>query len=211
MKKIVPAVLTDSKEKLVQMLDICAGFTDYVQIDIMDGEFVPSTSISVSDLEGIRPFLGSEAHLMVKKPLVWIDAFKSLGSKRIIYHFEIEEDHSRIIEEIRAKNLEVGLAVNPDTTIDDFRFLIDKVDTVLFMAVNPGFYGAPFIPSVLDKIKQFKTDFPQKLAGIDGGVKLDNVKDVAASGVDYICVGSAILKEDNPGESYIKLLRMVNG
>ncbi|MBU1366657.1 MAG: ribulose-phosphate 3-epimerase [Candidatus Omnitrophica bacterium] len=202
MKTIVPAILTDNRGELIKMLKTCAEFADYVQIDIMDGEFVPSKSVTLADLEGLKTPLKSEAHLMVRDPLPWLPIFKKIGSERVIFHFEIEQDFLKIIEKIRKEEFEVGIAVNPSTEIDDFKFLIDKIDTILFLSVNPGFYGAPFIPGVLEKIKRFKKIYPHKLTGVDGGVKLDNLKEVKMSGVDYICVGSAILKNKNPNQAY---------
>jgi len=209
-KNVVPAILTDKKEKLIDMVDSCSKFCDYVQIDIMDGRFVPSKSISVADFKNVRFPIKSEAHLMVAEPLEWIEAFKNAGSHRIIYHFEIPNEHSRIIEAIKKLNLEVGLAINPSTQIKDFSFLVDKLDSVLFMSVIPGFYGSKFIPEVLDKIKEFKKIYPGKCAGIDGGVKAANVSTIAQSGVDYVCVGSAILNAANPKNAYLEIKDLLN-
>ena len=202
---IVPALLTDSKEELIKMLDMCAEFTDFVQVDIMDGEFVPSKSVTLNDLEGINPKVGTEAHLMVNDPVAWIDAFKQLGSKRILFHYEINADHLKVIEEIKNRGLEAGIVLNPQTKIEDIEWLISKLDSVMFMSVNPGFYGAPFIPEVLEKIKSFKKRFPNMTVAIDGGVKTDNLKDIVSSGVDYVCVGSAVLKAENPKEAFLTL------
>lgn len=207
--KIVPALLTDKKEYLAEMVKVCAKFTDYVQIDIMDGEFVPSKSVKLSDLHDLKLPIDCEAHLMVSEPAVWIEPFKRIGAKKIIYHFEIEEVHSEIIHEIKKRNLAVGIAVNPSTEIDEFRYLLNDIDTVLFMSVNPGFYGAEFIPGVLEKIMKFKKEYPEKNAAIDGGIKFDNLLNVRDSGVDYICVGSAILKDDNPEQAYLKFLNLL--
>lgn len=209
-KDIVPAILTDKKEELLDMVNSCSNFCDYVQVDIMDGQFVPSKSISVEDLEGVSFSAKSEAHLMVNEPLLWINSFKNAGSYRIIFHFEIKGDHLKIIDAIKKQGLEAGIAVNPSTRIKDFEPLINKVDCVLFMSVIPGFYGSKFIPEVLDKIKEFKKIYPNKCAGIDGGVKPENVSAVSKSGVDYICVGSAILKAPNPKEAYIKIKGLLN-
>lgn len=209
-KAVVPAILTEKKEDLLDMVDKCSQFCNFVQIDIMDGRFVPSKSIGIADLEGIRFPVKSEAHLMVTEPLSWVEAFKNAGSHRIIYHFEIEKQHLRIIDAIKKQNLEVGIAVNPSTQIKDFNFLVDKLDCVLFMSVVPGFYGSKFIPGVLDKIKEFKKMYPDKCTGIDGGVKADNVSTVAESGVDYVCVGSAILKAVSPKEAYSQIKDLLN-
>jgi ribulose-phosphate 3-epimerase len=208
---IVPALLTSQKDELIKMTNLCAQFTNFVQIDIMDGEFVPSRSVAPQDLAGWKSPTKCEAHLMVNDPLVWIQAFKELGAERILYHFEIEKDHVQIIEKIKEAGLEAGIAVNPQTKIEEFQYLIDKIDAVLFMSVNPGFYGAPFIPEVLEKIKAFKEKYPAKLTAIDGGVKLDNFSQVKLCGVDIICVGSAILKAQDPAEAYEKFNKLLNG
>tara|TARA_Y100000031_G_C8134569_1_gene344599 strand:- start:146 stop:775 length:630 start_codon:yes stop_codon:yes gene_type:complete len=208
---IIPALLTEDIEKLNSMIQLCSVFTDYVQIDIMDGEFVPSKSISLSDLKNLKSSIRSEAHLMVTDPLEWLDAFKEIGSERIIYHYEIDKDHSQIISQIKAKGFKVGIAVNPETKISEFSNLLPQIDTVLFLSVNPGFYGATFIPEVLDKMKDFKGAYPEKNIGIDGGMKLTNVANARKAGADYICVGSAILKSDNPQQAYENLLKVING
>ncbi|MDP8289892.1 MAG: ribulose-phosphate 3-epimerase [Candidatus Susulua stagnicola] len=208
---IVPALLTSKKEDLIQMVDICAKFTNYVQIDIMDGEFVSSKSITIQDLGGWKSSIGCEAHLMVSDPYPWLQSFKNVGASRIIYHFEIDKDHKKIITKIKEMGLGVGLAVNPATKIDDFRYLVGELDTILFMAVNPGFYGAPFIPGVLEKIKNFKNEYPQKKIGIDGGIKQDNLIQVRQAGLDYVCIGSAILKNNNPAKSFEEFVKLFNG
>ena len=205
---IVPAILTKDKKEFIDMLNTCKEFTNYAQIDIMDGEFVPSRSITKEDLKDIKPDIETEAHLMVKNPTDWILAFKNFGSKRIIFHFEIK-DPIKVIREIRSFNLNVGLAINPQTKIEEFLHLVDKVDSILFMSVNPGFYGSLFIPSVLDKIRDFKKIYPNKIIGIDGGIKLDNIGLLKDLGLDYICIGSAILKDKSPKEAYRKFIKLI--
>jgi len=207
---IIPALLTSKREDLIQMVDLCAGFTDYVQIDIMDGTFVPSKSITIRDLVGWKPSIHCEAHLMVSDPCSWLEPLKSLGANRIIYHFEIDKDHQQIIKKIQTMGFGVGLAINPATKIDDFRHLVQEFDTILFMAVNPGFYGAPFIPEVLEKVKNFKNEYPQKKIGIDGGIKQDNLLKVKQTGIDYVCVGSAILKNNDPAKSFREFVKLFN-
>jgi len=199
---VVPALLTDKKEELQAMLDLCAKFTDFAQIDIMDGKFVPSQSITADEIKAVRPPIGNEAHLMVKDPLAWLQAFKAIKCSRIIYHFEAVSAHEHVIREIRRYGFKVGLAVKPQTKLSEFKTLVPQIDYLLFMSVNPGFYGAPFIPEVLNKIKEFKKAFPDTIAGIDGGVKKENLRSILNSGVDFVCVGSAILKAHDPQAAY---------
>ncbi len=204
MNKVVPALLTDNKEDLILMLNKCSEFTNYAQIDVMDGEFVPSKSVGIEDLANIDSPIDCEVHLMVKDPVSWIKPFKELGAKKIIYHFEIGGNHIEIIDKIKDSGLKVGVALNPSTKIEEIDFLINNIDMVLFMAVNPGFYGAQYIPEVLEKIKNFKNRYPLMQVGIDGGMKLNNAKFAKDAGCDYICVGSAILKSNDPKREYVK-------
>lgn len=207
---IVPAILTDKREELVRMLNICEGFAEFVQIDVMDGRFVPSMSVLPDDLRGLKSPLRCEAHIMADDPMDWVAPFRDFGAQRIIFHFEIKKDKEEVIKGIRRAGLKAGLAVNPHTKIEEFSSFVDKVDSILFMSVVPGFYGSSFIPRVLDKIKEFKRLHPHKETGIDGGVKLSNLSDVKDAGLSYICVGSAILKAPSPQEAYNSFLEKYN-
>ena len=207
---IVPAMLTDKKNELMHMLNVCREFTDFVQIDIMDGKFVPSKSISLQDLKGLKSPLRCEAHIMADDPLDWVIPFKDFGAQRIIFHFEINKDKKEVIKGVKKAGLKAGLAVNPDTSIEEFSYFVNKVDSILFMSVVPGFYGSPFMPDVLGKIKEFKRFYPRKEIGIDGGVKLSNLGDVKEAGLSYVCVGSAILKAPSPLEAYKSFLEEYN-
>ena len=184
---------------------------EYVQLDIMDGIFVPSKSLGIEEVKDWRPKVGLEAHLMVVDPLVWIKPLAKIGVKKFIYHFEANNDHGQVIRAIESEGMIPAIAVNPATVIDDFSNLVDRVESVLFMSVHPGFYGAAFIPEVLDKIRTFKQMFPAKTICIDGGIKLDNVVQVRHAGVDCICVGSAILKSQNPRRAYEDFKQAIYG
>jgi len=208
MKRIVPAILTSDKSTFQNMLELTSRFCDYVQVDIMDGRFVPSQSITPEDIAGCRSLVFTEAHLMVEDPLKWIEPVKKFGAKAIIFHVEIIKDIDKIISVIKEQGMLAGLAINPDTPISKLDEFIDKIDLALFMSVVPGFYGSEFIPSVLGKIKSFREKFPKPI-GIDGGVKISNLKEVALSGADNICVGSAVLKAENPALAYRELSQLL--
>jgi ribulose-phosphate 3-epimerase len=104
--------------------------------------------------------------------------------------------------------MQAGIAINPETPISAIRPLVNQVDSVLFLSVNPGFYGAKFIPEVLDKIIEFRKIYPKKETGIDGGIKESNIAQAAKSGVDVICVGSAIFIQPDPAASYRHLTEL---
>ncbi len=207
--KVVPAILTEKFDDFQNMVNIARGFTDYVQVDLMDGVFVPSKSISLEVLKGWERPLDIEAHLMVKDPNECLEILKSIGTQKVIFHFEADPDPGKVISNVKGMGMEVGLAVNPGTTIPEFEFLVPRVDSLLFLSVNPGFYGSPFIPEVLDEIRRFRTRFPSAVIGLDGGISLDNIREVKESGVDYACVGSRILLQPDPKESYEAFLRSI--
>ncbi len=206
--KVVPAILTDDPKILETMLRQSETFTDYVQVDIMDGKFVPSQSIMWQHMAGLRTKLRWEVHLMVQHPEDYLEPFKRVGAQKAIFHCEATNSPEKVISLARKLELGVGLAVNPETKVSDFLTLTSKVDSVLFLSVVPGFYGAKFIPEVLNKIEEFRQAKPGVETGIDGGIKENNIAQVARSGVDDIFVGSAIFLQPDPGQSFRRLLSL---
>jgi ribulose-phosphate 3-epimerase len=208
-KRIVPAILTDDPEALKTMLNQAEGFTDYVQIDIMDGQFVPSRSITCQHLLGLQTKLHWEAHLMVEAPETHLEGFRKAGSQRVVFHYEATPSPLSVISLARELGLEVGLAVNPETEVSALESLLDKVDSVLLLTVTPGFYGSPFIPEVLDKVPELRRIRPELEIGVDGGVKRDNVAQIAKRGVDMLCVGSAVFLQPQPSQAYQSLVELL--
>jgi ribulose-phosphate 3-epimerase len=202
---VVPAILTDDPQALAKMVRQAEAFTDFVQVDIMDGRFVPSNSIVCNDISTVSPKLRWEAHLMVKQPEEQLQCFAMAGAEKIVFHFEATSSPLRIITMIRHLGVKVGLAVNPETPLTTTLSLADSVDSVLFLTVHPGFYGAKFLPEVLDKVMELRARKPNLEIGVDGGIKDANIADVARLGLDHICVGSAIFVQPDPGRSFRRL------
>lgn len=207
---VVPAILTDDPQALAKMLRQSETFCEFVQVDIMDGRFVPSSSVTCSDLAKVNPKLRWEAHLMVKQPEEQLQCFARAGAGKIVFHFEATSSPSRIIKLIRHIGVKVGLAVNPETLLTTTLSLADSVDSVLFLTVHPGFYGAKFLPEVLEKVVELRARKPTLEIGVDGGIKESNVAEVAKMGVDYICVGSAIFVQPDPAEAFRRLQSLVD-
>jgi ribulose-phosphate 3-epimerase len=207
--RIVPTILTDDPATLEKLVGQAEGFTDSAQVDIMDGKFVPSNSVSCSQVAAVKIKIAWEAHLMVLHPENCVADFHRAGAKKITFHYEATPSPGKIIKLIRGLGLKVGLAINPETPISTFTPLVKDVDSVLFLAVHPGFYGAAFLPEVLDKIKAFRSDYPDTETGIDGGVKEDNIVKIARSGVDVIYIGSALFHQPRPAEAYIRMKALV--
>jgi ribulose-phosphate 3-epimerase len=203
--RIVPAILTDDPSKLEILVRQAETFTDFAQFDVMDGKFVPSHSVSCSDIATLKTKLTWEAHIMVLHPEDCLEDFKQAGAKKIVFHYEAAPSPADVIRQIKKLGMKVGLAVNPETPINAIAPLVNQVDSVLFLAVNPGFYGAKFIPEVLDKMVEFRKDYPKMEMGIDGGIKENNIVQIARTGVDVIYVGSAIFLQPDPAASYRRL------
>jgi ribulose-phosphate 3-epimerase len=203
--RLVPAILTDDPIALGKMVLQTEKLTDFAQFDIMDGQFVPSRSITCADIASLNPRVGWEAHLMVIHPEDYLEDFRRAGAQKIVFHYEATPSPGEVIKQIRALGMEAGLAVNPETPNDAIEPLVDKLDGVLYLSVNPGFYGAPFIPEVLDKIVAFHKARAGMPVGIDGGVKEGNIAEIARTGVSDICIGSAVFRQPDPAQSYRKL------
>ncbi|MCL5038067.1 MAG: ribulose-phosphate 3-epimerase [Chloroflexi bacterium] len=206
--KIVPAILTDGGEELCRMLELSGTFCDYVQIDVMDGEFVPSKSAGPEDLRSCSPDIGMEIHLMVKRPEEYIGRYALKGVRRIITHFESPGDPLAHIEEIRKLGLSAGLAINPETPVSMIIPLLDLIDHVLVMTVKPGFYGSPFLPDMLEKVRELSILTGDFEIGVDGGVDQSNLEILRESGANTACVGSRIFRADDPAKAYEGLVRI---
>lgn len=200
MVQIIPAVLATTEEKYqsdINKLNSSPSLSEgFVHIDFADNEFVQNQTISPEVIQKFPTNLRKEAHLMVVHPKDWIDQLKAVGFERIIFHLESEDDILLVIENIRSKGLEVGLAINKETALEKLEPFVEKIDLVLVMSIIPGFQGQPFIPQTLDKVRQIKSNnWPVKV-GVDGAVRNSNIKEIVESGVDFITVGSYLLKGD---------------
>ena len=211
LSKVVPAILTEDPEALETMVRQAESFTTYVQFDIMDGRFVPSRSITAEHLTALRTKLSWEAHLMVEYPEDYLEGLLKAGAQKIVFHYEATSSPQEVISQARNLGLKVGLAINPETGVSTILPLASKVDSVLFLTVNPGYYGSQFKPEVLDKVAELRRRQPEIEIGVDGGIKESNIALVARVGVDVIYVGSAIFLQPPPAESFRHLLALAQG
>ena len=203
--RVVPAILTDDPKAMETMVRQAETFTNYVQFDIMDGQFVPSHSITLQNLTNLPMKLRWEAHLMVLHPEDYLPDFHQAGAQKIVFHYEATSSPREVISLIRDLDMQVGLAINPDTTVATILPLVDEVDSVLLLTVNPGFYGSKFIPEVMNKVAELRSARSDIEIGVDGGIKESNIAQIARAGVDVIYVGSAIFLQSPPGESFLHL------
>ncbi len=208
--KIIPALLTDSPDELRSMIKLAEGFCDLVQIDIMDGKFVPSKSISAQDLAAVKTPLKLEIHLMVDEPSRYLEPFKSAGAFRIVFHYESKEDPAVVIAKIHALGLLPGIAINPETPVSEVEKFFKDIDILLFLSVNPGFYGSKFIPEVCDKAGVLKGRKSGLIIAMDGGIKSDNILLIRDAGVDLACVGSGVYGKGDAKQNYNDLVKKLS-
>jgi ribulose-phosphate 3-epimerase len=205
-RRVVPAILTADAGDLEKMVRQAEGFTSWVQFDIMDGLFVPSSSVNSTQIAAVKPNFEFDIHLMVRHPESYIQPFRLAGARRITLHLEACVHPRDWLVFVKNLGLEAGLAINPETAAEEINpGIVEQLDILLLLSVNPGYYGRPFIPDVLEKAKKLRQDFPGLRLGMDGGIKADNIGAVSGVGVDEICVGSAVFASANPAGAYRQL------
>ncbi len=209
MTDIIPAIIANDFADLEGKLRRVEAHAKWVQLDIMDGKFVPNKTFNDPlELKGLKTPANLEAHLMVEEPWLFLDDWLDSGVKRIIIHYEtaaMKAIMDSMLKKARSRNVEFAVAFNPETNWRSAADLIPKIDMVLFLSVNPGFYGKEFIPSVLTKIAALRRDFPDVRIEVDGGIKPGIARELAGAGADGVVVGSYIFGSDNPAEAVDKL------
>ena len=207
MLKLSPSILSADFARLGQ--DITAldqSRAEYIHIDVMDGEFVPNISFGMPVIKAIRSYTEKvfDVHLMVQEPLRFVKDIADAGADIITVHAEACTHLHRTIQEIRKNGCMAGVALNPATPLHVLDYILEDVDMVLLMTVNPGFGGASYIPTMTEKIEQLREMIDKKGLTVDievdGGVALSNVKTCLWAGADIIVAGTAVFK-DNVSEN----------
>jgi ribulose-phosphate 3-epimerase len=213
MVKIAPSILSANFLKLGEEIKATeAAGADMLHIDIMDGHFVPNITIGPFIVESIRKVtsLPLDVHLMIEEPDKYLGDFIKAGADYLTVHYEASVHLHRTIYWIKESGVKAGVSLNPATPVWSLEHIIPDVDIALLMSVNPGFGGQEFIPQIIDKIKALKHFIKEKglspFIEVDGGVKLDNAKDIASAGADILVMGSAFFNSDDYGTT-IKRLR----
>lgn len=213
MVKIAPSILSADFSKLGEDIErIDKGGADFIHIDVMDGSFVPNISFGLPVIKSIRNRSDKifDVHLMIDNPANYIDAFVEAGADLITVHYEADRHIDRTINYIKSKGKMAAVALNPGTPVCVLKDIINSLDMVLIMSVNPGFGGQKFIPYSLEKIREVKEmskdGNPDLLIQVDGGIGRDNVKFVIEAGANVIVAGSAVFNSGDISEN-IKALR----
>ncbi len=197
--RIAPSILSANFAKLGQeVTDVVASGADIIHFDVMDNHYVPNLTIGPLVCESLRPITQAiiDVHLMVKPVDRIIPDFAKAGANMITFHPEASEHIDRTLALIKESGCKAGLVFNPATSLSYLDYVMDKVDMILLMSVNPGFGGQKFIPETLVKIRAARQRIDASGRDIwlevDGGVKIDNIAEVARAGADVFVAGSAI-------------------
>lgn len=214
MIQIVPAILVNDLKELREKIESVNDFVDWVQIDVMDGKFVNNTTWNnPKELKSLVFEIDTkiEVHLMIESPWKHIDDWLDSGAKRIVIHIESFncdfENIRKVLEKIRNYGIETALAINPKTKWRIIEPFIESIDVVFMMTVDPGFGGQKFISGVLDKISDFKKNFPEKNVEVDGGICVGIAREVAKAGANILAAGNFIFRHSEGVEMAVKYLK----
>lgn len=204
MVKIAPSILSADFMRLGEEIRAAeASGIDMFHIDIMDGHFVPNITIGPAVVESVKKVtsLPLDVHLMIEQPERYLQDFIKAGSDILTVHIETSVHVHRTIQRIKESGVAAGVSLNPATSIWSLDHILTDIDLVLIMSVNPGFSGQGFIPQILEKIRTLKKILNDRglstALEVDGGVKADNLKDIADAGADIVVMGSAFFGSDN--------------
>lgn len=214
---IAPSILAADFANLQRDIEmINSSEADWFHIDIMDGVFVPNISFGMPVLEAITKHAKKtiDVHLMIIDPDRYIQTFADLGAHVLTVHYEACNHLHRTLQAINAAGMKAGVAINPHTNIDLLEDVINDIDLVCVMSVNPGFGGQSFIENTYDKVTKLKSLITKKNAStiieIDGGVTNNNAAQLVAAGADVLVAGNYVFKAENPTQTIADLKKLTN-
>jgi ribulose-phosphate 3-epimerase len=212
---IAPSVLAADFANLQRDIEMINNSeADWFHIDIMDGVFVPNISFGMPVLEAISKHATKtiDVHLMIIDPDRYISTFKKLGTDILTVHYEACTHLHRTLQAIKAEGMKAGVALNPHTNVDLLEDVIQDIDLVCVMSVNPGFGGQSFIENTYSKVEKLKALINRKNAStlieIDGGVTSKNARQLVEAGADVLVAGSFVFKSENPIETIVELKKI---
>ena len=216
--EIAPSILASDLANLAdQVRRVERGGAAVIHVDVMDGHFVPNISIGVPVVESLRKAtsLPLDVHLMIERPEEYVVSFARAGANRILIHQEATVHLDRALHFVREQGVEAGAVINPATPVAMLGEVLEKVDTVLVMSVNPGFGGQEFIPGALGKIRQLK-ELRKRYnlrfrIEVDGGVGPENIAELAIAGAETFVAGTSVFHTADPAAAVEQLLNLARG
>ena len=209
---IAPSILAADYGHLNKDFDMLnASQADWVHVDIMDGVFVPNISFGQMLVRPMKVAskLPLDVHLMIVEPEKYVDSFIEAGAEVVTFHLEATNHAHRLISHIQGQGVKAGVAINPQTSVDNLDDILEGLDLVCLMSVNPGFGGQKFIYRTLHKIRSLKHKIMERnldtLIEIDGGVGLQNAEAILKAGADVLVAGSSVFKSANPTQTIQRL------
>lgn len=200
---LAPSILSADFKILGEQMALCEkGGAGYLHFDVMDGMFVQNISFGIPVLESIKGFSGMvlDVHLMVTEPIRYVEAFAKAGADILTVHYEACEDVQATLDQIHACGIKAGITIKPDTPVEVLKPYLDQADMFLIMSVEPGQGGQGFIPESLEKIRVLREMLQERGLDtdieVDGGIKLENVAEVAKAGANVMVAGSAVFRGD---------------
>lgn len=216
MVKFSPSLLASDYSNLREELTKVKDAT-YLHLDVMDGAFVPNISYGAGLIKAIRPYsdLEFDTHLMIENPEKYIKDYAEAGSDLITIHVESTRHLHRVLQQIKQTDCLAGVALNPATPLESIEYVLQDLDLILIMSVNPGFGGQKFIPQIYNKISRLKQIIDNRnlsiMISVDGGINKDNINDVIEAGTDIIVAGSAIFKQPQPAQTLREFKEITSG
>ena len=215
--KLAPSVLSADFGDLRGAMDICQkGGAHWIHIDVMDNQFVPNLTIGPPVVKSLRKYTDKflDVHMMVVEPEKLVEPFARAGADGITFHVEAAENPNEVIDLIKSTGKQVGISLKPGTPLSSIEPFLDKVDLVLIMTVETGFGGQGYLPGSSDRIKKLKSRLNEMcldrvLIEVDGGVKLDNMKEVVEAGADVLVAGSAVFGVKDPVQTIMDFYALI--